>query len=69
MAKLYNDEYLTLQTDIERFKSNNNLDEDIVRNLDLTRKRLNGTCTVENLLNIFELKSQLQQLTNPEINK
>lgn len=61
LTELYSNEYAALQKSIAEFKSSK-LDEDIVRNLELAEQKLADAVSVDNLLNIFELRTQINTL-------
>lgn len=62
LAQIYEDEYATFAKEAYSFLNEVRLDEDIVRNLNLAKDKLKGDCNIDNLLNIVELRNQMDEL-------
>ena len=62
LVELYESEYTGMLNDVNKFKAGTTLDEDIVRNIDLAIVKLKGQCSVDNLLNIVELRTHIADL-------
>lgn len=61
LAELYDEEYRQMVAEADRF-TKLKIDEDIVRNIDLAKEKLRDKPSVDNLVNIFELRTQMQTL-------
>lgn len=62
LEEIYNIEYKQLCSEISKFRSAKKLDESLEHNLSLAETKLVDDCTIDNLLNILELRTQLQAL-------
>jgi len=63
LTELYESEYADMEKRVDAFV-NEDLDEDLIRNIVLAKKKLKDQVSVDNLLNIFELKTQIEELQN-----
>lgn len=61
LGRLYEEEYNAMLTEADKFTATK-IDDDLRRNIELAKKKLHGQPSIDNLVNIFELKTQMQSL-------
>lgn len=61
LAELYDEEYTAMLAEADRFTAGK-IDDDIKRNINLAKEKLRDKPSVDNLVNIFELRTQMQAL-------
>ena len=62
IEKLHAQEYSLMCEDVNAFLSKNKVDDDIVRNINLAKKKLSSDKSLDSLLNIVELRTQIATL-------
>lgn len=65
LSTLYTEEYVLMVNEAKTFV-NDDLDDDITRNIELAIKRLKNKPSLDNLLNVVELRTQMQLLRSAE---